>query len=193
MKSIKLSDKYTIYKDKYSGKHSFDEFLKYVELNYKLSLNNKTNTVDMEIHAECFRDVVSHIKNRIEEITGKKFENYAQHSWIYTQKKGFDMEWMHQHLQVYPPNRSTIVTDFTFTFYIQTTDEITGDQGCVVFEDENKKRHNFFPQLGDIFIFPGDIRHTAVPTPDSEKKRIVYAGSLCIDVWNQKINKRPSI
>jgi hypothetical protein len=41
-------------------------------------------------------------------------------------------------------------------------------------------------RCGDIFIFPADIRHTAIPTPNSEKKRIVYAGSFCIDILNQK-------
>ena len=40
-------------------------------------------------------------------------------------------------------------------------------------------------QEGDFFIFPADIRHTAVPTPNSEIDRIVYAGNLCLDVENQ--------
>lgn len=190
MKSIKLSENYTIYKDKYTGKHSFDEFLKYVELNHKLSLDNKTNSVDMEIETECFNSINSYVKNKIEEISNKKFKNYAQHMWIYTQTKGFNIEWMHQHLQVYRHGRSNIWSDFTFTFYLQTTDEIIGDEGCIVFEDEYKKRHKFLPQVGDIFIFPADLRHTAIPTPNSEKKRIVYAGSFCIDIENQKnINK----
>jgi hypothetical protein len=185
MKPIKLSENFTIYTDRYSGEYSIEEFLKYVELNNKLSLNNKTNSVDMEIETECFNSINSYIKNKIEIITNRKFVNYAQHFWIYTQIKGFNMEWMHQHLQVHRSGRSTILSDFTFTFYLQTTDEINGDEGCIVFEDENKKRHKFLPQTGDIFIFPGDIRHTAIPTPNSEKKRIVYAGSFCIDIENQ--------
>ena len=185
MKPIKLSENCTIYTDRYSGEYPIEEFLKYVELNDKMSIHTNNNSVWMEIETECFSSINSYIKNKIESITNKKFINYAQHFWVYTQTKGFDMEWMHQHLQVHPQGRSTILSDFTFTFYLQTTDEISGDEGCIVFEDEDKKRHKFLPQTGDIFIFPGDIRHTAIPTPNSEKKRIVYAGSFCIDIENQ--------
>lgn len=190
MKPIKLSENFTIYTDRYSGEYSIEDFLKYVELNDKMSIHTNDNSVWMEIETQCFSSVNSYIKNKIESITNKKFVNYAQHFWVYTQTKGFNMEWMHQHLQVHPPGRSNILSDFTFTFYLQTTDEISGDEGCIVFEDEDKKRHKFLPKVGDIFIFPGDIRHTAIPTPNSEKKRIVYAGSFCIDIENQKLVKK---
>jgi predicted 2-oxoglutarate/Fe(II)-dependent dioxygenase YbiX len=186
MKSIKLSEKFTIYIDRYTSEYSIEEFLKYVELNDKLAIHTNDNSVWVEIEAECFNSVNLYIKKQVEKITNKKFVNYAQHYWVYTQRKGFNLEWMHQHIQVHPPNRSNILSDYTFTFYLQTTDEISGDEGCIVFEDENKKRHKFLPEVGDIFIFPADIRHTAVPTPNSNKNRIVYAGSLCIDITNQK-------
>lgn len=91
-----------------------------------------------------------------------------------------------QHIQVHPPGRSKIQSDYTFTFYLQTTDEIKGDEGKIVFQDEYGIKHSFLPNVGDIFIFDGDIRHTAIPTPNSNKERIVYAGSYCLDIYNQK-------
>lgn len=193
MKQIKLSEKFTIYTDRYKGTYSLEEFLKHVELNDRLASHTNNNSVWVEIETECFNSINNYIKNKIELISNKKFINYAQHFWVYTQVKGFNMEWMHQHLQVHPPGRSSILSDFTFTFYLQTTDEIRGDEGCIVFEDEHKVRHKFLPQAGDIFIFPGDIKHTAMPTPNSEKKRIVYAGSFCIDIENQKVLNKISI
>jgi predicted 2-oxoglutarate/Fe(II)-dependent dioxygenase YbiX len=186
MNSIKLSDKYTIYIDRYNNDYHIDEFLKYTELNDKLAFDNSSNSVNIEIHTPCFNSVNNQIKKLIEETENVKFVNYSEHYWVYTQTKGFNMEWMHQHIQVHPPGRSKILSDYTFTFYLQTTNEISGDEGCIVFEDENKKRHKFLPEVGDIFIFPSDLKHTAMPTPNSEKKRIVYAGCFCIDVWNQK-------
>ncbi len=186
MKPIKLSEKFTIYIGKYHNEYPVDEFLKFVEINDSLAVHTNDNSVWIEIETECFQSVNSFVKSQIERISGTKFTNFAQHYWVYTQKKGFNLEWMHQHLQVHPPGRSNILADFTFTFYLQTTDEVTGDEGCIVFEDENKQRHKYFPQVGDIFIFPADIRHTAIPTPNSEKKRIVYAGSFCLDVTSQK-------
>ena len=52
-------------------------------------------------------------------------------------------------------------------------------------QDENGNKHFYLPEVGDIFIFPGDLRHTAIPTPNSNKERIVFAGSFCIDIFNQ--------
>jgi len=103
------------------------------------------------------------------------------------------LEWMHQHIEVHPPGRSKILTDYTFTFYLQTTDEIEGDEGMIVFQTEDGKKHKFLPQVNDIFLFPADIRHTAIPTPNSNKERIVYAGSYCINIFNQKIYEKNTI
>lgn len=166
-----------------------DECIKYAKLNDSFVVYSKSQTRDnsiwMEINAKCFLQINEKIKNYVEGISNRKFTNYAEHFWIYTQTKGFDMEWMHQHLLVHPPGRSNIKTDFTFTYYLQTPKDIKGDEGHIVFETEDKIRHKFLPQEGDFFIFPADIRHTAIPTPNSELDRIVYAGNFCLDVENQ--------
>ena len=94
MNPIILSNNFTIYTDKYSGEYTVEDFLKYVELNNKFSNHTNNNSVWMELETECFRSVNSYIKNKISLITNKKFTNYAQHFWVYTQSKGFNMEWI---------------------------------------------------------------------------------------------------
>lgn len=183
---INLSDKYSIWKSSYSGSFTQSDFLKYILINDKLSTHTNNNAVWVEINTPCFTDINNEIKSNIQSIDGRDFINYAEHYWIYTQTKGFNMEWMHQHLLVHPQNRSIIKTDYTFTYYIQTPTDMVGDEGCIVFQDENKRKHKFLPKENDIFIFPADIRHTAIPTPNSKTNRIVYAGSLCIDIESQK-------
>ena len=192
MNQIKLSDKYSIWRCEFQSEYSKDEFLKYVDINDKLSTHTNNNSVWMEIQTEVFSDINKFVKKQIEKISNKKFVNYAEHYWVYRQTNGFNMEWMHQHLLVHPQNRSTILTDYTFTYYIQTPTDISNDEGCIVFEDENKKKHKFLPREGNVFIFPADIRHTAIPTPNSKLDRVVYAGSLCIDIENQ-INETKNI
>lgn len=186
MEEIILSDKYSIWHLTHSSDYSKDDFLKYVSINNKLSSHTNNNSVWVEIQCEVFSSINKKVKLCIESISNTEFNNYAEHYWVYRQTKGFNMEWMHQHLLVHPPGRSKILTDYTFTYYIQTPADIIGDEGCIVFEDENKKRHKFLPKEGDIFIFPADIKHTAIPTPNSNIDRIVYAGSLCIDIENQR-------
>ena len=194
MNSIKLSDNYTILRGKDSSFPSKkDKMLSIVEVNKKYANPTNDNSVWMEVKSEAFESVNSLIRYNIQVSTGRKFSNYAEHYWIYTQTKGFNLEWMHQHLLVHPSGRTKILTDYTFTYYIQTPEDIEGDEGHIVFEDENKVRHKFLPEEGDWFIFPADIRHTAIPTPNSELDRIVYAGSLCLDVYNQTENGKSLI
>jgi len=186
MEELKLSKKYSIYKSKYNNEYPISDFLKLVEFNHLNTIQTNNNSAWIEIESPIFDSINNQVKESIEKISHRKFTNWAQHHWVYTQRKGFDMEWMHQHIQIHPPGRSKIQSDYTFTFYLQTTDEIKGDEGKIVFQDEYGIKHSFLPNVGDIFIFNGDIRHTAIPTPNSNKERIVYAGSYCIDIYNQK-------
>jgi len=186
MEELKLSKKYSIYKSKYNNEYPISDFLKLVEFNHLNTIQTNNNSAWIEIESPIFDSINNQVKESIEKISHRKFTNWAQHHWVYTQRKGFDMEWMHQHIQVHPPGRSKIQSDYTFTFYLQTTDEIKGDEGKIVFQDEYGIKHSFLPNVGDIFIFNGDIRHTAIPTPNSNKERIVYAGSYCLDIYNQK-------
>lgn len=185
MEALKLSNKYTIYKDKYNGEYPIENFIRLAKFNHENVIHTNNNSVWIEIEAPEIDSINTQIKNSIETISSRSFVNYAKHNWIYTQRKGFHLEWMHQHLMVHPPGRSKIKSDYTFTFYLQTTDEIEGNEGKIVFQDENGNKHFYLPEVGDIFIFPGDLRHTAIPTPNSNKERIVFAGSFCIDIFNQ--------
>lgn len=185
MKAIKLSENYTIHRDTYNGEYPIENFLKLVEFNHNNTIHTNNNSVWLEIKAPEFDSINKQVRDNIEQISGRKFGVWAEDHWIYTQRKDFNVEWMHQHLILHSPGRSKILTDYTYTFYLQTTDEIEGDEGKIVFETEDKKRHKFLPEVGDIFIFPADIRHTAMPTKNSTKERIVYAGNYCIDVFNQ--------
>lgn len=188
---IILSDKFTIYrgKDEIFDRYK-EECLRIVELNKLTATHFSNNSLCMETNSYCFRRVNDNIKTYIENFTERKFINYAEHYWVYTQTKGFDMEWMHQHLLVHPQGRSKILTDFTFTYYLQVPSDVSGDEGRIVFQTEDGTKHKFFPEEGDFFIFPAEIRHTAIPTPNSNTDRIVYAGSLCIDVYNQRIDSK---
>ena len=190
MESIKLSNNYTIHKTKYNGIYTIDDFLSLVKFNHENTIHTNNNSVWIEIESPILDSINNQIKEYIEKITNRKFIHYAKHNWVYTQRKNFDMEWMHRHIYVHPPGRSKIKSDFTFTFYLQTTDEIKEDEGKIVFQTEDGHRHKFLPEVGDIFIFDGDLRHTATPTPNSEKERIVFAGSFCMDIFNQKVTEK---
>lgn len=193
MEALKLSEKYTIYKFRYDLTYSIAEYLKLVKANHDITIHTNNNSVWIEIESPLVDSINEQVMSVIKSITGVPFIHYAKHNWVYTQRKGFNMEWMHQHIFVHPPGRSKIHSDYTYTFYLQTTKEIEGEQGKIVFEDETGKKHSYLPEVGDIFLFPADLRHTAIPTPNSYTERIVFAGSFCIDIYNQKTYAKNSI
>ena len=57
---IKLSEKFTIYKGRYNGEYSIEEFLKYTELNDALAIHTNDNSVWIEIETECFNSINSY-------------------------------------------------------------------------------------------------------------------------------------
>ena len=193
MEALKLSDKHTIYRTQYEWEYSVPEFLHAIKFNHENTVHTNNNSVWIEIEAPCFTSINNQVIYELESTTKQEMVFYAKHNWVYTQRKDFDMEWMHQHIFVHPPGRSKILADYTFTFYLQTTDKIKGDEGMIIFETEDKKRHKFLPKVGDIFIFPADLRHTAMPTPNSDIERIVYAGSYCMNIFNQNKESKSAI
>ena len=74
LSKIKLSDKYTIYKDTYNNKYSIEDFLKLVEFNHQNVIQMNDNSVWVEIESDVFDSIKNQIKNSIEEISGRKLE-----------------------------------------------------------------------------------------------------------------------
>lgn len=194
METLYLTDKCKIWrKNLNQTEDQKSELIEYVKFNDSISKANRTDSVWIEIIVPCFTRVINKVKDHLSLIEGKNLTHYAEHFWIFTQKKGFNQEWLHQHIFVHPPDRSTVLSDYTFTYYIQTPSNSKLDEGCIMFQTEDKQNHKFLPQEGDLFIFPGDLYHTAIPTPDCDKDRIVLAGSICCDVNNQKLTKQSVI
>jgi len=190
MEIIKLSSVEQIYKLNYEGPFTKSDFLKRFDQNKKISTIPYDNSIWIEFECDEFKSIDSFILDVIEkQIANEKFSYYAKHSWVYSQKKGFDMTYMHQHLILHSStNRSTIKSDYTFTFYVQQPSNLKDDEGKIVFQTKNKEIHKFLPEEMEIFIFPADMYHTAIPTPNHIEDRVVYAGNVAYNFLEKKSN-----
>ena len=188
MEILKLSSTEEIYKIIYDGPYSKSDFLKRFEQNKKISTIPYDNSIWIEFECDEFNSIDSIIMNLIEkEIAKESFNYYAKHSWVYTQKKGFDMTYMHQHLILHSStNRSLIKSDYTFTFYVQQPKNLIGDEGKIIFQTKDGVLHKFLPEEMDVFIFPANMFHTAVPTPLHDELRVVYAGNFAYNFFDKK-------
>lgn len=188
MEIIQLSNQEIIYKSRYNGVYTKNDFLLRFEQNKKISTIPENNSPWIEFECDEFESIDSFIMNLIEtEIAKEKFNYYAKHRWVYTQKKGFDMTYMHQHLILHSSsNRSIIKSDYTFTFYVQLPQNLQGDEGKLVCKTKDGVLHKFLPEEMDIFIFPADMFHAAVPTPRHDELRVVYAGNFAYNFFDKK-------
>ena len=191
MEVINLSSSEQIYKLRYNGLYSKSDFIKRFNQNQKISTIPHDNSIWIEFECDEFKSIDSFILENIEaQIVNQKFDYYAKHTWVYTQKKGFDMTYMHQHLLLHSStHRSTIKTDFTFTFYVQQPNNLQNDEGNIVFQTKDGENHKFLPKEMDVFIFPADMRHTAIPTPTYDEVRIVYAGNISYNFFEKESNR----
>jgi hypothetical protein len=188
MEIINLSPSEQIYKLAYNGPFTQEAFLHRFEQNKKISTIPNVDSVWIEFECDEFKSIDSLIFDTIQtQIIKENIDYYAKHSWVYTQKKDFDLVYMHQHLLLHSStNRSLIKTDYTFTFYVKQPKNLTGDEGKIVFQTKNKQQHKFSPNEMDIFIFPADMRHTAIPTEKHEETRVVYAGNIAYNFFNDR-------
>lgn len=188
MEIISLSLTEQIYKLVYDGPFTKEDFLFRFEQNRKISTMQNVDSVWIEFECNEFKSIDSLIFNTIKnKIIKGDIDYYAKHSWVYTQKKGYNLTYMHQHLILHSStNRSLIKSDYTFTFYVKQPKNLNGDEGKIVFQTENKELHKFLPNEMDIFIFPASLRHTAIPTEKHEETRVVYAGNIAYNFLDNK-------
>ena len=192
MKKIKLSDEFYFWRGTYSGFYPLEDFISAVNINKSISIPSNLNSLWVEVNLEPFVSVNEQVKQFLSSEYEREFKNYAEHYWVYTQKKDYNQDWMHQHLNIHPGSRSKAKTDFTFTYYIKQLDNLQKDEGKIIFKTEDGVEHKFLPKTDEIFIFPGNLWHKAVPTPNHDEERIVYAGSLAFNVLSPPCFKKPN-
>jgi hypothetical protein len=193
IEKINISEKYFLYKMKYNGSFSKTDFLKRVNQNKSLFVNEidkKSNSLLIQFECDEFTNLDSLVLNAISNLFSIDTTYFAKSSWIYTQTKDFKMNWMHTHEYLHSSNYTNLKTQFTFVFYIQIPIDMKEGEGDIIFKTEDSKLHRITPSEFDIFIFSGDLPHMAVPTQSSDENRIVYATNVCFDFQQRNSNKR---
>lgn len=180
IETFKLSEQYTVYRVKYKGVYSKENFIQRIADNkvviYKKHFKHFENFEDkFLIDCKEFKTVNRQVLDTLETVENRKIEKVAKHSWVYTQRKDFNMN-MHKHdYLLYTTEKTSLETQWTCTFYIQLPKNVKKGEGDIVFMTEDKKLHAFTPEESDIIIFGGTLNHMVTQTPDAETNRIVYA------------------
>ena len=176
IEEFKLSNEYTVYRAKYDGEYSKQDFIKRVIQNASLRNTKPYKSVESRVFISCkeFDSVDRHVINAL----GSTADRIAKLSWVYTQKKDFNMI-MHKHDYLYyTTEKTSLKTEWTCVFYIQIPKNLDKGEGDIIFMTEDKKLHTFVPEENDILIFPGTLYHMVTPIPNAEIDRVVYASNF---------------
>lgn len=98
------------------------------------------------------------------------------HQWSYISEKTNKYQGWHTHTD----NEDTVLKNkWTFTYYVQMPDNLSGDDGKLAFKLNDGSVHMVLPEVGDLYIFPCTLLHTPISNTNSSLERIVFAG-----VWS---------
>lgn len=124
-------------------------------------------------------------------LDNKKPEDYIISPWIYISRNETTSSFYHEHSKLLPgQTKDSVITDFTFTYYVQIPNNLYGNEGHIYFKDKNTEI-SFLPEEDDFLIFPADLLHRPEKNPNSTKDRIVIAGNLKFNI--QKIKTSNTI
>lgn len=184
LEQFKLHKEVSVFKSKYVGSFSKNDFILRSNQNEKLYFYKsfKTeNSLDIYLQCEEFKSIDTQVYSLLESILNKSLNKISKSSWVYIQKPEFKLEWMHTHEFLESTNRTNLRTQWTYVFYIQIPENLPSGEGDLIFLTEDGTKHTFVPKEKDILIFPGDLSHIAMPCPSAKVDRIVYASNLNLD------------
>lgn len=181
MEQIKLSNTFTIFKTKFETKFSKQDFIKRIEENKSLYLENEIkNNHSLEMNIECpeFKSIDDFFIKCIRLIDNTNIDKISKFSWIYTQTKSFSEQWMHAHTKLHRFNKSKLNTKWVCVFYISIPNNMKSEEGNLVFKNEKNEFFYLIPEENDVIIFSGDIQHMTLPNQSSDTDRISYVSNF---------------
>ena len=194
LEQYKLSEKYTVYRTKYSGPYTKQNFIQRVNQNKFLYFENALDNYDsLPTYLQCdeFSSLEAFAVDFLKTKLGLQFYRYIKSSWVYFQTPEYRTEWMHTHEWVESSNRIKVKTNWTFVYYIQIPTNLKGNQGDLIFKTEDKVTHSLTPKENEIIFFPGDLPHMPIPTIGADCNRIVYTTNINYDFnYVRETNKR---
>ncbi len=187
MEEIILNNDVKIYKTKFVSPYSVVDTLEKVYIN--IFLNKRTTDdrvhenvgpgIQSPIILKCpeLDVIVNYAVTTCESLYGKKNYGHLVHSWIAISKSDRTKYVWHKHVNFAPPHHF-IETDYTFTYYLQMPDNLTNEDGMLLFRTNDGIVHKFLPEENDMFIFPPDLDHVVEWNKNSTKDRVVIASNI---------------
>lgn len=188
LNEIVLNKNTSIYSGSYEWSFSKDNFLNRIEQNSLISNYTYDNTSILIINCPEFDEIKKIGFEKTKELSN--LENWdgswANKIWIYKQDKVKKVEYYHKHIYTtqlpYSNFVAPILNDWTFVFYLQIPNDLTGEEGMIFFKPDDNEPYKYLPKEGDFIIFPGDLSHMVKSNNNSKMDRLSICGNISFNV-----------
>lgn len=181
MKEIKLNQNVSIYIDTIKN-YNADLLKRELKKNFEFSYGDENSDLllsgKQSVLAIDFGEI-NYVKNEcisiIKKITNNIGSNpFYNKNWIYINDNATKDVFFHEHSQ--NKDISILKNEWVYTFYAQMPNNLTGDDGYLLFKTEDGLIHKILPIEGEVVLFPANLLHRPELSPNTTKERIVLAG-----------------
>ena len=123
----------------------------------------------------------------IKKVYGEKSFPFAFKNWVYLSESSNNYTFYHQHIDM---AQMRTKGEWTWTLYIQMPDNLTKNEGKLLFMLDDESIHEILPNEGDLLVFPANILHKPQLNKKSSKPRIVLGGILSKIDFSKNYNKK---
>jgi hypothetical protein len=124
--------------------------------------------------------------NEIETILHDLWLNRVRKYDEQLQATTFENPIFHNHKTI-NESRKIFVPDYTFVYYVQIQNNLTGNEGHLMIKNKNDEIYSFLPNEGDLIIMKGDLPHSPVSAVNTTQDRLVIAGNVGFKYYKKKI------
>lgn len=113
--------------------------------------------------------IIDFAANFLSKSFNTEYLDYIIQPWVLLAENSSNKNFYHDHLYT-----EQVVNQWSFCYYVQIPDNLTGDQGKLMFKSNNGKEVGILPNEGDLIIFPSTLLHKPVDHLNSSKQRVVF-------------------
>jgi hypothetical protein len=133
------------------------------------------------------------VRKKIIDLMFSLFEKpffYSTQEWVFISQNNNIYTGFHTHQNEVAMRKSKQKPDYTLTYYVQMPDNLEGDDGCIIFKDEDGEEFSVLPKEGDMILFGADVLHRAATNTKSIEDRMVFCTNFTFLDINKTYNKK---
>lgn len=196
MESIFFNNEIICYKTQYTSLTNKDELINHI-YNLIKKQTSKNDGYAIETEDNLISDIIQFGIDKCKKIyleDGNEIETILHDLWLNRVRKydeqlqatTFENPIFHNHKTI-NESRKIFVPDYTFVYYIQIQNNLSGNEGHLMIKNKNDEIYSFLPNEGDLIIMKGDLPHSPVSAVNTTQDRLVIAGNVGFKYYKKKI------